>query len=191
DEVITNFRLAKFLQRTARVAEAEQVLRHVDAMRPAEPSTLAEARLNAGRNSEALPLLAANSPRAAARAIEGQLGSDVSQQMLSRYRNGLDAASVEVMEAELALAKGDVTGAESHATSALSKAPNSAAAHYVRGEVFAQQDKVAEAKEQWNSALEADAEYVPAKIELARQNLKENDLETAEKHISSVVRDEP
>lgn len=191
DEVITNFRLAQFLQRTSRVAEAEQILRHVDAMRPSEPSALAEARLNAGRNEDALTLIQVNSPGAAARAIEGRLGRDDSQNSLTRYRNVLDAASVEVMEAELALTQGDITAAETHAESALKKAPNSAAAHYIRGEVFDRQERVAEAKEQWDSALESDPDYVPAKIELARQNLRENDLPTAEQHISAVVRDEP
>ena len=50
----TNLRLAQFLQRTSRIAESEQVLRRVDAQRPAEPTALADFELNAGRPTNAL-----------------------------------------------------------------------------------------------------------------------------------------
>ena len=50
----TNLRLAQFLQRTARIAESEQVLRRVDAQRPTDPTALADFELNAGRPTSAL-----------------------------------------------------------------------------------------------------------------------------------------
>ncbi len=50
----TNLRLAQFLERTSRIDESEQVLRRVDAQRPAEPTALADFELNAGRPSNAL-----------------------------------------------------------------------------------------------------------------------------------------
>ena len=50
----TNLRLAQFLQRTARVAEAEQVLRRVDAQRPAQPTALPDFELIAGKPDTAL-----------------------------------------------------------------------------------------------------------------------------------------
>lgn len=50
----TNLRLAQFLERTARIAESEQVLRRVDAQRPSEPTALADFELIAGRPTSAL-----------------------------------------------------------------------------------------------------------------------------------------
>ena len=191
DSVIPNFRLAQFLERSAKIAEAEQVLSHVDAMRPTEPSALAEARLNAGRAEDAMSVLRVNSPRAAARLIEGRLDEGMSADALNQYRAAFDSTSVAVLEAELALERGDISKAEAAANLALQRSPESPTAHYVRGLVFEQQNKIAEAKENWNSALQSNPEYVPAEIALARQNLKEGDLKTAEQHISSVVRDEP
>src|SRR5207302_6909637 len=54
DSVLTNFRLAQFLERSARIEEAEKVLQHVDSLRPAEPSALADFQLNRGRAADAL-----------------------------------------------------------------------------------------------------------------------------------------
>jgi tetratricopeptide (TPR) repeat protein len=179
------------LERSAKIDEAEQVLRHVDAMRPAEPSTLAQTRLNAGRAQDALAELPVNSSRAAAMKIEGNLHSGDAAATLAQYDSMLDATAVAVLRAELGLERGDVSSAEQNSLLALQRSPDSAAAHYVRGQVFAQQGRMAEAKEQWDSALEADSSYVPAEIALAEQNLKEGDLTTAEKHASAVVRDEP
>jgi len=49
----TNLRLAQFLQRTARIGEAEQVLRRVDAQRPAQPTALPDFELMAGKPGDA------------------------------------------------------------------------------------------------------------------------------------------
>lgn len=50
----SNLRLAQFLQRISRIAEAEQVLRRVDAKRPAEPTALPDFQLLSGRPGNAL-----------------------------------------------------------------------------------------------------------------------------------------
>jgi tetratricopeptide (TPR) repeat protein len=191
DSPMTNFRLAQFLERSAKIDEAEQVLRHLDAMRPAGPSALAQTRLNAGRAQDALAALQVNSARAAAMKIEGDMRNGDAAAALTQYNRMLDPTAVAILRAEVDLERGDVSAAEASASQALQRSPDSAAAHYVRGLVFARQQRIAEAKEQWNSALESDASYVPAEIALAEQNLKEGDLTTAEKHASAVVRDEP
>ena len=50
----TNFRLAQFLQRSARVAEAEQVLRRVDAQRHEQPTAFGDFELASGHAGTAL-----------------------------------------------------------------------------------------------------------------------------------------
>ncbi|HWR17921.1 MAG TPA: tetratricopeptide repeat protein [Terriglobales bacterium] len=54
DSPETNERLAEFLMRSARVTEAEQVLRRVDAQQPRTPVALGDFQLSSGRTSEAL-----------------------------------------------------------------------------------------------------------------------------------------
>ncbi|MCU1307917.1 MAG: Tetratricopeptide repeat protein [Acidobacteriaceae bacterium] len=225
NSVLTNFRLAQFLERSARMEEAEKVLTKVDSLRPSEPSALADFQLNRGLAAEALityaspralksstgqdsPSLFAgkmsNGPSIASRMIEAQLLLDSksksqiqiddalsARSLLARNHRVLDGTAAAVLQAEAALAQGNLAEAESKAKLAVARGPESPAAHYVRGVVFKRQNKIAEAKEEWNSALEADSEYVPAQLALAGQNLDERDLLTAEEHVSSVVRDEP
>lgn len=50
----TNLRFAQFLQRSGRIAEAEQVLRRVDAQRPSAPVALGDFQLSSGHADEAL-----------------------------------------------------------------------------------------------------------------------------------------
>ncbi len=54
DAPTTNLRLAQFLQRTARINEAEQVLRRVDSQRPAVPTALPDFQLLSGKPADAL-----------------------------------------------------------------------------------------------------------------------------------------
>lgn len=54
DSPDTNLRLAQFLQRATRIAEAEQALRKVDALRPSFPVALADFQLLSGRPADAL-----------------------------------------------------------------------------------------------------------------------------------------
>src|SRR6185503_9083893 len=134
---------------------------------------------------DALAALQVNSARAAAMKIEGDMRNGDAAAALTQYNRMLDPTAVAILRAEVDLERGDVSAAETSASQALQRSPDSAAAHYVRGLVFARQQWIAEAKEQWNSALESDASYVPAEIALAEQNLKEGDLTTAEKHASA------
>ena len=50
----TNLRLAQFLQRSARIAEAEQTLRKVDAQEPSYPIALADFQFLSGDTDDAL-----------------------------------------------------------------------------------------------------------------------------------------
>jgi tetratricopeptide (TPR) repeat protein len=54
DTVETNSRLAQFLQRTAKIDEAEQVLRHLDHLRPTLPIALSDFKLLAGQPAAAI-----------------------------------------------------------------------------------------------------------------------------------------
>lgn len=49
----TNLRLAQYLERTARIPEAEQVLRHVDAQSSTLPTSLADFEMMSGRTQDA------------------------------------------------------------------------------------------------------------------------------------------
>jgi len=201
DSVTTNLRLAQFLERSARVDDAEKVLKHVDSLRPSEPSALADFQLIAGRPADALKSYETNGANAglnASRLIEAQMQAERgaktapdAKTLLAKYRDVLDGTVGAVLDSEAALAEGDLARAEVHAINAVTRGPRSATAHYIRGVIFNYQHKVAEAKAEWNSALDAEPEYVPAQLALARQNLQEQDLLTAEEHASSVVRDEP
>jgi tetratricopeptide (TPR) repeat protein len=111
--------------------------------------------------------------------------------LLDQHRSALDEASIAVLEAEIALASGDLSTAERQAKVALTRAPDSAAAHYVHGLVFRRQDKVAEAKEEWNTALGLDADNIPSRLALANQTLSEHDAATADEQVSAVIRSEP
>lgn len=223
DSVLPNLRLAQFLQRSGRISEAEDVLRHLDALRQSSATALADFQLASGHPDAAsqnyvdqlnriVPAKAVASPVAGtiSRLVEAQLqiasadgemisasspafpnSFTVAHALLDKHRQALDEATIAILECEIALAESDIPKAEAQAAIAQTRAPESAAAHYVRGLVFKRQDKVAEAKMEWNSALEMDAEHVPSRLALAKQSLSEKDLTTAEDQVSSVVRDEP
>ena len=89
------------------------------------------------------------------------------------------------------MAEGDISSAERQAKIALLRAPESAAAHYVRGLVSKREGKIAEAKEEWNTALELDPDNVPSRLALADQTLSEHDPATADEQVSAVIRNEP
>ena len=221
DSAVTNQRLALFLQRAGRIPEAEEVLRHIDSLRPASTNALADFQLVSGRPDAALQsykenlqprTLSATEPPLAAtvsRLIEAELQSastsgdalsksaedskhlTLAHSLLDEHRQILDEATIAILECEIALAEGNISKAETQVMIAMARAPESASAHYVRGLVFKLQDKVAEAKAEWNTALELDAEHVPSHIAMAGQCLSDKDAATADEQISSVVRDEP
>ncbi len=214
----TNLRLAQFLERVARVAEAEQVLRRVDAQRPLIPTALPDFELNSGRVEDAsrayetaLGPLRDRKPGAdrarnavlAARLVEADLAvaernpAQASSAIgsarahLQQYRSQLDEATAEILEAEIALAEANLPVAHQHASRAAELAPDSAPVRYVLAAVKYRMGDRAAARLQWESALESDKDYVPAQLALASYLLDSGDLEAAGKYAVAVVRDEP
>lgn len=224
----TNLRLAQFLQRTARVAEAEQVLRRVDAQRPAQPTALPDFELIAGKPDTALQryqaALSSPAPKPrkgklrvsdaleqirirallATRLIEADINvaeqrsardkNDVLQRArahLAEYRLDLDAATIAILQAEIALSGGDLPMAAVQANNAVSLAPQSAPARYVLGLAKRRAGNKADARAQWLAALDADPHFVPARLALAEENLASGDARSAERYVIGVVRDEP
>ncbi len=228
DTAETNLRLAQFLQRGTRIAEAEQVLRHVDSMRPAQPTAVPDFELISGRAPVALnryetALQAATSSQEkhkgkadetkasiAARMIEADLES-VGQETgvsavpghekslavarahhdLEQYRHELDRGTVAVLETEIALAENDPLAANHHADDAVKLAPQSAAAHYVCGAARLRNGDATGARAEWESAVEQDSSFVPARLALASQSLQMGDAMGSENYVIPVVRDEP
>ncbi len=110
---------------------------------------------------------------------------------LEEYRSALDAATIAILQAEIALADSDVPLAARQATAAVGMAPQSAAAHYVLGVAKYRSGNKAEARAQWHSSLEADAQFAPARLLLAKDALDSGNARAAEQHDVPVVRDEP
>ncbi|MGZ4839457.1 MAG: tetratricopeptide repeat protein [Terriglobales bacterium] len=225
----SNLRLAQFLQRTARINEAEQVLRRVDTQRPAQPTALPDFELIAGRpgtamaryqaalasvstqpppKRKAVPGLAQEQLRnralLATRLVEADI--DVAGQKsgvektealqrarahLAQYRLDLDPATLAILQAELALAGSDLPMAALQAKTAVSLAPQSAAAHYVLAMSRQRSGNSAEARAEWLAALESDSHFVPARLALTEQALASGDTKGAEQYVMAVVRDEP
>lgn len=92
----TNLRLAQFLQRTARIAESEQVLRRVDAQRPTEPTALADFELNAGRPTSALDSYQA--------ALNSQLLPSHARKATPRLQQDRARLAARIIEADIDLA---------------------------------------------------------------------------------------
>lgn len=227
----TNLRLAQFLQRGTRIAEAEHVLRHVDSMQPALPTAVPDFELISGRapvavdryqavlrSSTSQPQTKGKQQRegieakgaVAARMVEADLAlarqdagtSEVqghelalavrrAQRDLEQYRGDLDGATFAVLQAEIALTDNDLAAANHEADEAVKLAPQSAAAHYVRGAVRLRSGDPAAARMEWESALERDNSCVPARLALATQSLQGGDAVAAETYVIQVVRDEP
>jgi tetratricopeptide (TPR) repeat protein len=221
DTADTNLRLAQFLERSARVAEAEQVLRRVDEKRPENPTALADFQFISGRESMASHYYAAaitslpvtkngrggNSDdsvaQIAARMVEADLVSirvagssralliQKARRHLDEYRSRLDLATIAILEAEIALSESDVRKAQLHAGAALSHAPDSAASHYISGVVkWKLLDRVG-ARARWETALDNDSNFAPARLALAAYALEDQDFTAASQYVVPVVRDEP
>jgi tetratricopeptide (TPR) repeat protein len=220
----TNLRLAQFLQRSARVAEAEHVLRKIDAEQPAQPFALADFEFLSGRSAEAAELYRAaavsrtataapqQSPaassssqaQAVARLIEAEIatlwGASESQRgpgvtlvsrEIDRHRNVLDQGTAIILEAELSLAQNDLVRARQFVSSAKRLAPSSPASHYVAGLVASASGESETAEGEWESALDLDSHYDPARLALAESALERGDGETADEQARAVVRDDP
>lgn len=224
----TNLRLAQFLERTARVPEAEQVLRHVDVQRASSPTALPDFQLLSGDADGALESynrrlsdvanqrtpkdaphsvveeLRAERAQLAARLIEADLESvggkaNVDRKAaaahahadLERYRPDLDAATASVLDAEVALAADDIPGARSAAELAVTQAPQSAAAHYELGVTRFRAGDPGGARTEWDSALDNDPRFTPARLAMAQYAMAAGDLDGAEQYVIPVVREEP
>jgi tetratricopeptide (TPR) repeat protein len=227
----TNLRMVQFLQRSGRIAEAEQVLRKVDAQRPTYPVALADFQLLSGRPDAALhqyrSSLAQPQPEPkknwvpglhndasapasdnradiAARVIEAEIAAIFDRPTNERARNVagvrstlndiralLDPASIAVLEAELAITDNNLVLARSYAAAATELAPESASAHYILGVVAAASGDTEKAEAEWQSALDADNHFSPARLALAEQALSDSDAETADEQARTVVRDDP
>ena len=216
----TNLRLAQFLERTARVEEARQVLKKVDDMRPyfaaaqgdfnfqIESTVVASrhyrAALESGAPNPGSPEAAQSRSQLVARLVEADLANASTdaamtrssairsaQQHLDRYRREIDAATGHLLAAEIALANDDLVQASLSATSALELAPDSAATHYISGIVRYRSSDPAGARAAWDKALQVQPSYVPARLALAEQALRERAYTQAQDYVVPVVRQEP
>lgn len=217
DSVRNNLRLAQFLQRAARLQEAEAILKHVDAKQPNAPSLLADFYLVSGRPNAASAVYTANLPAQDSRArtpdpgaretsmlvtrsIEARVdpaSQDVerdtraARRLLVQYQDELDPVTRSILQAEIALRENDLPAAEKHARAAVARDPASVPALFVLGAALKYSGRKAEAKAAWNSAFQADATYIPTQLALAAESLEEGEWITAEEHITPVVREEP
>lgn len=212
----TNLHLAQFLERTARFNEARTVLQHVDTLRPKFQVSKADLVFLSGSPSQAQAaylsaLNASTNSRSAtdrdfrgrmiSRLIESDLadetessGNDrvaLARKHLDIFRNDMDPATREILDAEIAMAAQDLPAARSHVDAALHLAPDSAPAEYVNGELLARQGDNAGAAAAWNRGSDDDSSHVPTRLALANLALQRNDLDEAESDIIPVVRDEP
>jgi tetratricopeptide (TPR) repeat protein len=220
DSVEANLRLSQFLQRTSRIQEAEELLKKVDGMQPARSTSWPDFQLITGRPLEAirsyLRVLTADhlhgskenaeaQSQLASRVVESQLQTALAssdpamkqelirqaKSLLEGFRQVLDPGTTAVLKVEVALAEDRLDEAQKFAESALEKAPDSAAAHYVKGVVLERAGKSAEAKVEWNAALQADEAHVPTRIALGSLLLSEGSLPAAEGLAAGSVRLEP
>lgn len=216
DDADTNLRLAQFLERSARIPEAESVLHRVDAMRPAKPYALADFQLVSGNSREAsrhyLDLLVhhesnpndKDAATLASRAIEARLalasqasGTQRDQAILEAKtalgtnRAQLGSTMATVLAAEIVLVQGDAAMAERLAQGAVDGESSSAPAHYVLGLALSRLGKTAEAAAQWQTVVDDDPNFVPAHLSLAELAYANGQYREAEQNVVPVVRQEP
>jgi tetratricopeptide (TPR) repeat protein len=211
DSAETNVRLAQFLSRNSRIGEAEKILKHADALQPWLPTALPDFEFQSGRAYRAAEVYSAalqpgrlpaapgaarvQRPVIAAREIEADLavadGARNARRHLEQYRNELDPATVLVLQAEIALAEGDLVAARNSAQAAVQRGSDSAAAHYILGVVQHRSGDAADAQVEWQRALDQDTAFEPARLALAQQELRFGDPKAAEEYVALVLREEP
>src|SRR6266850_1635480 len=111
--------------------------------------------------------------------------------LFARYNGELDAATSESLQAEIAVVSGDLAQAQVHAGRAVELAPESAPANFVAGLVQHAARDLPEANRLWQTALEKDPDYLPARQAVAARALAAGDVAGAEAYILPVVRQEP
>ncbi len=214
DSMVPNLRLAQFLQRAARVKDAEKVLQHADQLQPERPTSLADFHFISGRVNEAVQSYlgflkkappepqAQDNMRASvvARLVEADLEAPANapeqaplkaRLHLLEFSQDLDAVTADVLQAEVALALDDIVLAKQKADSAVKQAPDSAAAHYMLGRVAAASNDMNTAEIEWNVAVQKDGQYAPARLALAKRMLDVGEYPAGEEHVAAVVRNEP
>jgi tetratricopeptide (TPR) repeat protein len=216
DDAATNLRLAQFLERSARIPEAEAILRKVDSLSPVRPYALADFQLSSGKSTDAsreyLGLLLSDQKNSsgkeaatlAARAIEAklalagqQIGPDRDQALLEAKtalgtnRAAIGPVTTAVLAAEIELVQGDAGAAEALARSALSLRNDLPSAHYVLGLALSRLGKYSDAQAEWQAVIDDDSNFVPARLSLAELSLSEGNAEEAEQFVVPVVREEP
>lgn len=228
----TNTRLAQFLQRSARIAEAEQTLRKIDSQQARYPVALADFQLLSGRPDEALQqyrraLTAASTAQPkpkrwaflhgqtsiaktsedmniAARMVEAEIITasrvppDHKKRAIAAIRSRLqenqarfDQATLNILQAELAMTDDNLALARLFAKAAVEMAPTSAPAHYVAGLVASSSGDDDSAQSEFQNALDQDGHFGPARLALAEDALAHNDAETADEQAREVVRENP
>lgn len=213
DSPETNFRLAQFLQRSSKLAEAQQVLEHLDELN-ANALASADFEMQTGKGNNALraymatirswftakePKAEAPQPEVVSRAVEAALAAKDSPVnlraanatiLLNQHRTDLPEGTQKLLETEIALTRGDLAAAARAATAASIYMPHSSAAHYLRGVVLDRLGSRAQASDEWRAAVEQDG-HTPSRLLLAQDALRSGDVEVAEAESAAILRDEP
>ncbi len=209
DSPTTNFRLAQFLQRAAKINEAQAVLKHLDELNR-NAHAAADFSFNLGKTSAALTeyvraLHASSSAKSedqgaiTSRAVEAALYDRVKSEqervraarlLLNQNASTLNDGTRAVLETETALVANDLETAAARSERALASMPRSPSALYLRGVVLDRQGNTAGAIEAWQQAVNV-GDHIPSHLLLAQAALRQGDLDTAQEHAARVVREEP
>lgn len=210
----TDIRLAQFLQRNARMEEAESALRSAEAKLKGAHALVPDLQIISGRPLAAArgymdalqkhddPILRGDSSPSqraslAAKLITAHLQSSIpgstaaARSVLKRYQSELETPILVALQAEIEMAEGNLAAAVKTSAFAVSLSPTSASARYIHGVALQRIGRFGTAKAQWNAALDLDPDHYPSRLALAERNLLEGDAVTAEQHVTQVVREEP
>lgn len=110
---------------------------------------------------------------------------------LNSYQSMLDAATIAILQSEIALAEDNLPLATTKAAAAVSLAPKSPAALYNDGVVRMRSSDPEGARSRWLAALDGDSHFAPARLALTEQALAQGDAAGGESYVLPVVREEP
>jgi tetratricopeptide (TPR) repeat protein len=211
DSVDTNFRLAQYLQRAAKIEEAVNVLHHLDELDQQIASKADFDLAQRGRATSALQSYAKALKRLtgdtgvdperlrfACKTIEAALQAEGvplevrirnAQLLLNQHRADLDLGTTSLLQTEIALASGDLASADQRSALALEYLPDSASAHYLRGVVLDRSGDNLRALQEWQTA--AGSDHTPSRLMLAAHSIRNGELSIAEENAAAVLRDEP
>ena len=109
----------------------------------------------------------------------------------TRLGHSFDPAAAAAIAAEISVLLYDLGRAEQHARQAVALAPHSAASHCVLGAVRKRAGLPSTAKSEWQTALQLEPGFVPARLALASLALEAADPASAAELASAVVREQP